>query len=685
MKKKDKLPLRLNITFLIIFLLFSVLIVRLGVVQILKGQEFEDEVESSISDTTLVPVPRGKIYDRNYKVVVDNKALYAITYTPPRGVQEKEKLDIAQKLAKYITMYDQLTKESKLKTITERDKKEYWYLLHEEEAKLLLSETEVKKNMNQYEMILNHIPKQNIANFSEEDMQIMLIKKEIDKAYSLSPQIIKNEKVTFEEFARVSEHIDELPGVNATTDWERSYPYKGTLKSLLGTITTEKQGIPSEKLNLYLAKGYNRNDRIGKTGLEEEYEDFLRGKKEKIQYKTNKTGEIVENETVVQGERGKDVVLTIDFELQKRVDKILKEELKATKTHAPYLNRFMEDAMAIVIKPKTGELLAVSGAHFNKLKNEYEDTGYKVLYDAQQPGSAIKGATVLSGFQSGVISRGTVFNDETIKIAGTPPKKSAYAYPLGPINEITALKKSSNVYMFYIAMRMGGEYNYQPNKNITFDPSAVAEMRNHFSQFGLGVETGVDFPYEATGYKGDHPKAGNLLDYSIGQYDTFTTLQLAQYVSTIVNNGYRVRPHFLKEVREPVVEKDQLGQLRKTVNTKILNKIQMNEKYIKRVQEGFRQVFQEPGGTAYNHFNSEPYSNYKIAGKTGTAQNEVFENGQRIETENHTIVAYAPYNNPEIAIAVLVPHSGVGMGYPDNFNITKRIFKTYYDLKQGEQ
>src|SRR5699024_5452810 len=104
--------------------------------------------------------------------------------------------------------------------------------------------------------------------------------------------------------------------------------------------------------------------------------------------------------------------------------------------------------------------------------------------------------------------------------------------------------------MFHIAMRMGGEYNYQPGKKIVYHPEAITEMRNYFSQFGLGVETRVDFPYEATGYKGEHPKAGNLLDFAIGNYDTFTTLQLAQYVSTIANDGYRVRPHFLKEVRD---------------------------------------------------------------------------------------------------------------------------------------
>ena len=686
-KIKAKLPFRLNILFFMIFLLFFVLIIQLGVVQILNGQEFQDKVSSTVKDSVKTSVPRGKIYDRNHKLIVDNQARYAITYTAPKGIKPEEKLAVAQRLSKYMSMFHNETKKAKLKTITEREKKEYWYLLHKDEAEQRLS-TEEKTNLKsseQYNTILERISKEDLQSLSEEDMQIILIKKEMDKAYALTPQIIKNEDVTYEEYAMVSEHLYELPGVNATADWDRNYLYKDTFRNMLGAITTEKQGIPSEKVDTYLAKGYNRNDRVGKSGLEEKYEDLLRGRKAQIQYTTDKKGEVIGTETVVEGQRGKDLVLTIDMEFQQRLDKIVKKELKTTKNHAPYLNRYLEDAMAIALKPKTGEILAISGAHYNAKTNQYENADYKVLYDARQAGSSVKGATVLAGFQSGVIHTGTIFNDETIKIAGTPPKKSIYAYPLGPLDEVTALKKSSNVYMFHIAMRMGGEYNYQPNKNITFHPEAITEIRNYFSQFGLGINTGIDFPYEATGYKGEHPKAGNLLDYAIGQYDTYTTLQLAQYVSTIANNGYRVRPHFLKEVREPIPGEDQLGPVNRAVNTEVLNRVDMDEKYIKRVQEGFRQVFQEPGGTAFRHYNTAPYNSYHIVGKTGTAQNEVFENGHKTETENHTLVAYAPFDDPEIAIAVLVPNSGEGMGYPDNHNIAKGIFKTYFDLKEERQ
>ncbi|MDY0405561.1 penicillin-binding protein 2 [Virgibacillus sp. 179-BFC.A HS] len=669
--------------FFVVFLLFSVLIVQLGVVQILNGQEFQDKINSTVKDVTKIPVPRGKIYDRNHQVVVNNKALYSITYTPPKGVQAKDKLEVAEKLSKYISMYDSKTKKSKLKTITERDKKEYFYLLHQKEVDKRLSSKEAADmdNAKQYKTLLSRITKEEISHFSEEDMKVMLIKKEMDKAYSLTPQIIKNEGVTPEEYAKVSEHLHELPGVNATTDWERNYPYKNTFKNILGSITTEKQGVPSEKLKTYLAKGYNRNDRIGKSGLEEEYEDLLRGRKEQIQYTTNKKGEVVDTKTIVEGQRGSDLVLTIDMDFQKKLDKVVKDALQSTKGKFPYLNRFMNDAMAVAMNPKTGEILAISGTHYDEKKHKYENADYKVLYDARQPGSAVKGATLLSGYQSGVIDIGKGFYDAPIKIAGTPQKASWRNF--GWVDDVRALRVSSNVYMFNVAMRMGGEYNYQPNKSITFHPEAITEFRNYFSEFGLGVKTGVDFPYEATGYKGDHPKAGNLLDFAIGQYDTFTTLQLAQYVSTIANDGYRVRPHFLKEVREPIADEEQLGPVKEEVNPTIMNKIQMDDKYLHRVQEGFRQVFHNPEGTAYNHFNSEPYRSYKIAGKTGTAQNYIFENGVKVaDTENQTLIGYAPYDDPEIAFAIIVPDAGLKASNAINHTIGQGLLKSYFDLKK---
>ncbi|HLR40116.1 MAG TPA: penicillin-binding protein 2 [Virgibacillus sp.] len=674
-KKKAQLPFRLNILFFIVFLLFCGLILQLGVMQILEGEAFQEEIDRTIKDTTKIPVPRGLFYDRYGNVIVENKPLYSITYTPAKGVQAEEKLKVAEKLATYISM----DSKKEIDSLTERNKKEYWYLKNKDAADERLSEEEAAKmdNAKQYDTILKRITEEEISDFTEEELEVMVVKKEMDKAYSLTPQIIKNEDVTPEEYARVAENLDKLPGVNATTDWERDYPYKDSLKSLLGSITSQEQGLPAEEIDYYLTRGYNRNDRVGKSGLEEQYEDVLRGRKEQVQYTTTKSGKVIDSEVVVPGERGKDLVLTIDMELQKRVDDIVKKELNTAIKKHPYANRFMEDALAVVINPKTGELLAVSGQYYNRDKNKFENVAYKTLYDAHRPGSSIKGATMLAGYASGVISPGQSFYDTPIKIAGTP-KKSSWKN-LGSVNDINALSQSSNVYMFYIAMRMGGEYNYQAGKSISFDPEAFQTMRNYFHQLGLGSSTGIDYPYEGTGYVGTNPKPGNLLDFAIGQYDTYTTMQLAQYVSTIAGDGYRVQPHLVKEIRSP--DPEDMGPVHQSINTKVLNRIDMDESNIKRVQEGFRGAFQSSEGTASSYFSGKSYN---PAGKTGTAQNEVYEDGVHLaDTENLTLVGYAPFDEPEVAFAVVVPNTGrVSSQHPINNLIGEKILDTYFDLKK---
>lgn len=670
-KKKSQLPFRLNLLFFFVFVLFAALIIQLGIVQILNGKSFQEEIDSTTQDITKLPVPRGEIYDRNYNVIVKNQPTYAITYTPPKNASAEDKIAVARKLAPYIDMFhpDKEERKKQISRITEREKKEYWYLEHvtEANAKLTMEEADELKPAEQYKEILKRITVNEYEHLTKQDLEIILIKKELDRAYALTPQIVKNEHVTPEEYARIAEHLASLPGINATTDWIREYPYDETFKSLIGDITTEKEGVPAENIDYYLATGYSRNDRVGENGLESQYEELLRGRKEQVKYIMNNHNVILESEVVVPGESGKSLILTIDMEFQKLVDEILREELMAATAGGK--NNLLRDVLAVVIDPHTGELLAVSGQSFKDEKqDQIYDSAYRTIYDQHVPGSIVKGATILAGYDSGTITPGHREYDEPINIQGTPTKGSWM--DLGSVNDLDALRLSSNVYMFYIAMKMGGENNYYPGKKISFNPQAFQEMRNYFKQFGLGTLTGVDFPNESSGLKGTLQDGGLLMDFAIGQYDNYTAMQLAQYVSTIANGGYRVQPHFLKEVRNPSSD-EEFGSVYRSFNTKILNKIVMDENYIQRVQEGFRQVFQEPGGTAYSYFTE---TDYQIAGKTGTAEN-------LHDTINLTMVAYAPYDNPEIAVAVLVPKLDPDMTN-NNSIITRRIFDAYFSLKE---
>ena len=687
MKKKNKkaqLPFRLNILFFVVFLLFSVLIIQLGVVQILNGETYQEEIDKTIQDTTKIPVPRGKILDRNHQVIVDNKPLYSITYTPPKGVQAQDKLDLAEDLENYMSMDEEAIDKLNL-----RNKKEYWYLKNTEEAegRVTKEEAEEMDNAEHYQTVLDRITEEEVSHYSKEELEVIAIKKELDKAFTLTPQVIKNENISAEEYARIAEHLDQLPGINATTDWDREYPFGDTFYTFLGSITSQEQGILAEKEDYYLTRGYSRNDRVGRSGLEAQYEDLLRGRKEQIQYTTNKSGKVIDSEVIVPGERGKDLILTIDMEYQEIVDNIVRKELDTTIKKHPHANRFLEDALVVVMNPKTGEILAVSGQHYNREDKKYENAAFKAVYDAHRPGSTVKGATVLAGYQSGVISPGQVFHDTTIKIADTPPKGSYLN--LGPVNDYDALRRSSNVYMFYIALRMGGEYRHPIPRDtkVSFQRDSFQEMRNYFGQFGLGVKTGIDYPYESTGYVGTELQAGKLMDFAIGQFDTYTTMQLAQYVATIANDGYRVRPHFLKEVRLPTPYENEIGSLYQSVQTKVLNRIEMDDQLIKRVQEGFRQVFNSPGGTGTGHWSNK---DYQAVGKTGTAENEVYPNKDnepaKVDTENRSLVGYAPFDDPEVAFAVIVPNMGKVSGQHEiNHTIGTGILDAYFKLKEERE
>jgi cell division protein FtsI/penicillin-binding protein 2 len=681
--KKSHFPFRLNLLFFSVFLLFSILILRLGFVQIVYGENYKRDLDRKEDFTISNPVPRGKMYDRNYRVMVDNVPQKAITFTN-EGYSQKEMLETAAKLAKII--------DKKTDKVTDRDKRDFWMLKNPERAAAKITKQEQElfseeqlSDKDLYKLKLERITDKELQELSNDDLEVLAIYRIFSSGYKYTTQIVKNEGVSDKEFALVGENLQDLPGIDTTTDWERSYPFENTLKSVLGDVSNSDEGLPADQLDYYLARGYNRNDRVGKSQLETQYEEILRGNKSKVKNIIDKTGTVIETKPIYDGEKGKDLVLTIDMDLQNAVDKIIEEELwSAKRLPGTYLT---DRAYVVLMNPHTGEILAMSGKKIVRNK----ETGHSVMEDdalgtfttTYNVGSTVKGATILTGYKTGALSIGTMFDDAGIKIKDTPLKKS-YTY-LGKLNEIDALKKSSNVYMFRTAMRIGnGHYEYdQPLK---LDAKAFDTIRNSFASFGLGTRTGIDLPNEQTGFKGSSKLPGYLLDLVIGQYDTYSTMQLAQYVSTIANGGKRMQPHIVKQIRQPAEGSSKIGPVVQVINPAVLNTIDAKYDWIYRVQLGFKKVMQEEGGTAYKFFNGAPYS---PAGKTGTA--EAFYDGplrssygkEPPPVMNLSLVSYAPSSNPEVAMAVLVPWAFQGKeDNKANLKIGRRVLDTYFQMKK---
>jgi cell division protein FtsI/penicillin-binding protein 2 len=676
---KKTLPFRLNILFLIVFICFSILVIKLGTLQIVKGEDYRKEISRTENHIVREPVPRGKIYDRYGRIVVDNDGENAISYTKAQGTKQEEILDVARKLSKLIKV--------ETDKLTERDLKDFWILTRPKEAVAKLTKAELSnkklESRDLYKLQLERITEVDLSEISMKEMQVAAIFREMAKGYALTPQIVKNDKVKIEEIARVSENLENLPGVDVFTDWKRTYPNGDTFRSILGNISSDEEGLPADLLDYYLSRDYSRNDRVGKSQIELQYEEVLSGQKAKTEYEVGQSGKIEQSRMISEGQRGKDLVLTIDLELQKKVEEILEKQLVSGKQNGggPFLDR----AFVVMTNPKTGEVLSMSGKKltFKDGKYEVDDYALGTFTSAYEMGSAVKGATILTGYQTGVIQPNTYLVDEPIQLASTPIKKSWRT--MGRINDLEALKRSSNVYMFKTAIRsLGSEYYHLMKIPLNYD--AFDTYRYYFNQFGLGVRTGIDLPSEAAGLPG--PNSPNLLlDFTIGQYDTYTPMQLAQYVSTIANDGYRVKLQMVKEIREPNLESD-LGKIQHSFEPVILNRVDMKDEYIKRVQEGFRQVYQEGGGTATSYFSYKPYSDYNLAGKTGTAQSFYYDSEKKKlyvdePTFNLTLVGYAPFDNPEIAFSVVVPYVKSDK-HPINKLIGQDIIRAYFELKDQE-
>ncbi|MEH7503686.1 penicillin-binding protein 2 [Neobacillus drentensis] len=682
-KKKSHFLFRLNILFFSVFLLFSVLILRLGFVQIVYGENFKRDLERKEVITVSNPVPRGKMLDRDYRVIVDNVPKNAITYTN-EGFSQQQMLETAEKLAKLIN--------KKTDKISEKDKRDFWIISNPErfDAKISKKEMELyyakKLTDNEiYRLKLARISSEELKEINKDRLEVLALFKEFSSGYKYITQIIKNEDVTAKEMAVVSENLQSLPGVDTTTDWERCYAFDETLKSVLGKVTKSGEGLPADQLEYFLARDYSRNDRVGKSQLELQYEDVLHGYKSKVKNVTDKTGNAIENLPLSKGKKGKDLVLSIDMDLQMKVDRIIEEELWAAKrTPGTFLT---DRAYVVLMNPKTGEILAMSGKkivrNIQTGRVEMEDDALGTFTTTYNVGSTVKGATILTGYKTGAIAPGTVFDDKGLKIQATPLKRS-YAY-LGKLNEINALKLSSNVYMFHTAIRIGkGHYEY--DKPLNINSKAFDTIRNSFASFGLGTRTGIDLPNEQSGFKGQSHLPGYLLDLVIGQYDTYSAMQLAQYISTIANGGYRMEPHVVKQMLEPKEGTNELGPVLQEIAPTVLNTIDVNSDWMYRVQLGFKKVMQDRGGTAYKFFSDAPYS---PAGKTGTA--EAFYDGPeryRFGKEpppvmNLSLVSYAPSSNPEVAMAVIVPWAYQGKkDNRANLKIGRRVLDTYFQMKK---
>ncbi len=665
----QKLNKKLDILEIVIIFLFLLLAYFLFKTIYLK-EDFYKEKLNSLTNVIVYgeSAPRGRIYDRNYNLLVDNIAVPIIYYKKVDKITKQEEIELIYEVIDKLELeYD------KLKT---RNLKEFYLVLYPNKGNEKITEEEWDK---QKQRVLNSSDIENLKmaritddelnTLSETDRKAAYLYYLMNQGYSYSEKIIKSSNVTDSEYAYFSENNYKLKGFDTKVNWERNYLYQDTLKKILGSVGS----IPKEEKESYLKKGYELTDIVGLSNIEKQYEDILKGTKAK--YKKVASNKLV---LLEDAKRGNDIVLSIDINLQKEVDSIIDRELIRAKGEAN--TKYLSKTYAIIQQPSTGEVLAISGREVIKQNQEYityDITPYS-LTDPMTPGSVIKGASMLVGYNTGSIQIGEYTTDECIKIKNLPAKCSSHR--VGRLNDIIALAESSNVYQFKIAMKVGGA-TYSYNEPLTINPVAFDIYRNTFKEFGLGVKTEIDLPVESLGYSGTKTAPDLLLNFSIGQYDSYTPIQLSQYITTIASNGKRLKPHLLKEIHE-ATSYEELGKTLEIKEPVILNTVSTKEEYLKRVQEGFVAVMEVGLGKKVMGNSPNP------AGKTGTSESFIdTDKDGKIDTEttSNAFVGYAPSDNPTMTITVTSPDvedPNTGYNYRTYMNrrIVRMISNKYFEM-----
>ncbi|MBR4672207.1 MAG: penicillin-binding protein 2 [Bacilli bacterium] len=661
MNKKYKIvDNRLFIFKIFVVLSFLVLIVSMLDISLVNAIYYKDKLKVKLNNNYKVKSSlRGRIYDRNHNLLVDDKIIPIVSYVKPNKVSSLQEVAVASVLSNILDI--------NYSKVTDRMLRDYYLannssdnLITEEEWRLYKNR---KLNDNDiYKLKIDRISKESISNYSKFDKKRAYIYYLMNNGYSYEEKVIKS-NLTDREIAGVIDIIDNLNGINISYTYERIYPYKDTFKSILGKVSS----IPVEEKDKYISLGYDLNSLVGVSYIEKEYEEYLKG--ENGVYSID-NGNII---NISDGKRGKDVVLTIDIKLQKRLEELLDEELINTKSE-PNTNLF--NSIYVVIKnPKNGEILAMSGRGIRKINGRYEtyDITTGVLTNSFTPGSVVKGASILVGYKEKAIDINSYLKDECIKIY-SKPKKCSWAN-LGYVNDINALAMSSNVYQFKTALKVAG-IDYKYNMKEIDVSEAFKKYRTFFNDIGLGSKSGIDLPVDGIGNVGTLNNIDLYLNYVIGQYDTYTTMQLSEYVSTIANYGKRVYPHLLLEVRD-----NDLKDLVYTYEprSKVLD---IDKKYVNRVRTGFKEVMSSGLGKNFMGEVSSP------SGKTGTSESFYDSNNDgRIDTPTLTnaFVGYYPSNNPKMSIAIVFPNlvdangNGSERSYA-NKRITRKVVELFSQL-----
>ncbi|MDR0858952.1 MAG: penicillin-binding protein A [Oscillospiraceae bacterium] len=674
-------PFRLTFLALLPAVLAVICILGLYNLQIVHGEEYYERSRSSIVTKEVIPASRGSILDRYGRVLVSNRVSYNVAIDRSRlvagGSPNGVILELITNAADFGVPYvdnsplDTFPPYGVKKILTNTQQNRYAeYMGH-----MKLDPENYRQDL--FTWLCKHysIPE----DFSEAEARLVIgvrYELELRTLFHYAPYYFA-EDVALDYIAQIEERSYSGVSMERVSVREYNTDYAAHILGRVGPMDT----LEYEK---YSEFGYPMNALVGKDGLEKAFEAELHGEDGARTITRNEEGAITGVLETKEPKPGNNVVLAIDIELQQvaelelaniiesvNAERVIAAEENPEKAQAP-----IPGGAVVVMKIGTGELLGSASyptfnqATFNRDYSTLLEDSRKPLYNralqgAYEPGSTFKPVTALGALNERIISETDTIYDKGIyteyqSLGYTP---TCWLYPLGShgtINVVEAITFSCNYFFYEIGIRL-----------------KIEKLSYYAEQFGFGKKTGTELEYESAGtvasseYKnsvvGVSWYPGDTLQAAIGQsYNQFTPVQLASYCATIANSGVRNAAHFLKSVKT----RDNSTTVREYEAPEV-PAVDADPYCFLAIQKGMRGVVTNYSGTAHTTF-----GNYDIpvAAKTGTVQF-----GKDMEN-NAVFIAYAPYENPEIAVAVVVEKGGSGASVA---NIAKAVFENYFSSKSS--
>lgn len=660
--------IRIIVLTIISLICFSILSLTLYEVQTAKDPELETAGERTFTRIVTESGARGEIYDRNGIPLVVNEMAFAVAFdyfTWPSDNPAQLVYDVICLLEDYDKSYNDSLPITDMpfrfiEDETLRARLNKLLKNHDIDTEMTAEET-IRALANLYKVSEEYTPNE------MRSIVGVLYDMERQNFSSINPFTIAT-GVDMELVSIINED-SRFTGAYTLTVPVREYKtdYAAHLLGRVGPIY-------AEEYDEYKAKGYAMNARVGKDGVEKAFEDYLKGTDGKTTLMVTKSGKTLDVVSSEPAEAGNNVYLTIDIRLQEAAERALAEHIARinSEREAQGLEAECDVGAAVVIDVDTGGILAsasyptyslktFSQDYASLLQNESEPLFNRAIAGTYPPGSVFKMVTATAALQSGTITPDTKIIDEGVYRFYEPYLYRCWIYTdqgrtHGTLNVSGALENSCN-YFFYEVSRLMG----------------ISTLAEYASKFGLGEYTGIELSNEAKGTvassqtrkeAGGTWYAGDTLIAAIGQSDNlFTPLQLANYVATIVNGGTRYETHLLNSVMSA-----NGGELIYKKEPVVAAEIGYSEENHKAVMDGMLQVTED--GTA-----SRVFADYdvRVVGKTGSAQ---VGGG----SANGVFVLAAPYEDPEVAIAVVVEHGGSGNNVAW---IARDILTSYFDCKEA--